>query len=376
MHSTYRLILIFCLIISNSIADVIPEIKKDKNVGLNLSSPDNHFTVPYQGKMKTLMIFVDFENLPGQDNPHTPQQIASKLLGVKNKTLTVKEFFKQQSNNKFDFQIDIDYEWLRIKKKKTDSYPHKIRPVMYIRDALLLAQQKGYSMKDYTVAYVVAPKGMRHNSPTHYISKKELNGVKNPPKVIITFGDDGQQSRIQHLIHETGHAMGLPDLYLFEQVKKNAKFTVPGPWDVMGNNWRATYFSAWSRHIWGWLDNKHKVFFRKGSKDIKLSPIDANMGNTMIVIPSEKFPKEIIVIENPKPWKEGIKNGVLIYKVDASVPSGYGPMKLQLPPGIKTAYEKEALWQPGQKYQNSEAGVTVEILSKIGDSYNIKVSKK
>jgi len=169
--------------------------------------------------------------------------------------------------------------------------------------------------------------------------------------------------------------MDLPDIYLYRRKDKAPDLTTPGPWDIMCDNWSAHYFCAWNRHLWKWMDDQRKVYLEKGGDTIHLAPIDAKTGSAMIVLPSENFPAEVIVLENPAPWKASVARGVLIYKVNGSIGSGRGVMDLELPPGISNAKHPDALWQPGKLYRNVEAKVEVEVLGAQEETFLVKVSK-
>ncbi|MGB0258664.1 MAG: hypothetical protein ACPGES_08435, partial [Coraliomargarita sp.] len=97
----------------------------------------------------------------------------------------------------------------------------------------------------------------------------------------------------------------------------------------------------------------------QGKKTVDLVPLDSMNGTAMVVIPTDKFPQEVLVAENPKPWEEGIDPGVLLYKVNYIVEYGDVPVELILPPGAKNSESRNALWQPGQVYESDTYSLEV-----------------
>lgn len=354
-------------------ADSIPALKSAKDAAYP-ETIDGFYTIPYVEELRALLVFVDFDNLPGDaEGQRTPEEIAQNLLGIrKDGSMEIVDLFKQQSYGKLEFSVDVDYEWIRIPKEVSKKYPGRLsrrRPKAYLQDAFKAAASREHKLGDYDIFYVAAPEGLHRSSPQHVVEPKDMPEVKNLPRAAVTFCDDGQDSRIEHTAHETAHGMGLPDLYSFGKVDR----TPPGPWAIMADNWTAIGFCAWHRHLWGWLDDDRKVFAQSGTKIVDLVPIDSTQGTAMIVIPTDKFPQEVLVAENPKPWKEGIHPGVLLYKVNYAVEYGDVPVELILPPGVKEPTSANALWQPGQTYESK--GYRLKVIKNRGGSYQVEAHR-
>ncbi|MGB0258663.1 MAG: hypothetical protein ACPGES_08430 [Coraliomargarita sp.] len=235
----FALTLVIALATHQSDADTIPVLKSAKDAAYP-ESIDGFYTIPYTEELKALMVFVDFDNLPGDaEGQRTPQEIAKNLLGVrKDGSMEIVDLFKQQSYGKLNFSVDVDYDWIRIPKEVSKKYPGSVsrrRPKVYLQDALKAATSRKHELGNYDIFYVAAPEGLHRSSPQHYLSPKDMPEVKNLPRAAVTFCDDAQDSRIEHTAHETAHGMGLPDLYSFG---KNDR-TPPGPWAIMADNWTA-----------------------------------------------------------------------------------------------------------------------------------------
>ena len=348
--------------------------------GLNLGDPDWYYTVPYnttKGPLRTLLLFTDFNNVLGTSNPDQPMQLAADLFEINGDSNGVIDHFGQQSYGNHTVQLQIDYAWHRMPENfVSGSYPESGRPTNYIHDALLVAQAAGHDMSDYDLVYLFMPKGVSPNSPTHYFTPGALPGVTSPPKVVITFGDDAQSSwtRKQLVMHETGHAMGMPDLYMYSGGNLPANANVMGPWDIMGNNWEALGYCSWTRHYWGWLAANRKDYVPTGSQaEFLLSPLDGPSGTSMIVLPGANFPDDVLVIENPTPFKPSVAKGVLIYTVDSTVATGEGGMRIAFPDGVTSAYADDVLWQPGSSFTDPATGSLIEILAANGADFRVRV---
>ena len=348
--------------------------------GLNLASPDGYYTVPYNNTnapLRTLLVFTDFSNVTGIANPWQPAYYAERLFEISGDNNGVIDHFSQQSYGNHTVTVDIDYAWIRMPEPYVQNvYPQSGRPTNYIHDALLAAQAAGHEMINYDLVYLAMPLGVSPNSPTHYFGDGELAGVNNAPRVVITFGDDAQNdywTRKQLVMHETGHAMGMPDLYMYSGWDLPQNQDVMGPWDIMGNNWEALGYCGWTRHYWGWLEASRKAWVPSGSQTISLAPLDGSTGTSLIVLPGANFPDDVIVIENPTPFKPSVANGVLIYTIDSTVAGGSGPMRIVFPNGVSSAYADNVLWQPGSSYTDPATGSLIEILNTAGDDFIVRV---
>lgn len=104
----------------------------------------------------------------------------------------------------------------------------------------------------------------------------------------------------------------------------------------------------------------------------------------MVVLPLDDAlkPSRVFVVELVQPvlgsnnvlWGEGI----LLYTVDATIPSGLSPItivpkKTSTSPVYGYLYEAPYLLHDTMSYTEGTASITLEILQKIGSSYNIKI---
>lgn len=127
--------------------------------------------------------------------------------------------------------------------------------VTYIED-LVKIMGRNTTFKDSDVFHIVPTQAAEHISfsPTRGYPVILQNGVKM--KTAVTFEQNIHlKYGFKTLNHETGHTMGLPDLYPSDSTKL-ARSAWDGGYDIMGliNGTSPDYF-AWRKRKLGWLDD-------------------------------------------------------------------------------------------------------------------------
>lgn len=128
-------------------------------------------------------------------------------------------------------------------------------------------------------------------------------------------------------IHETGHLLGLPDLYSERAPASQHR------WDVMAASPSGGGMFAWHRWKLGWLDEREIVCVsRKGTVDVRLSPLEETGGKKAIV--SRAGPALIVVEVRRRSAEDSsvCRPGVLLYRVDlvAGAPENVGARRLPI----------------------------------------------
>lgn len=188
-------------------------------------------------------------------------------------------------------------------------------------------------------------------------------------------------------IHETGHALGLPDLYKYKSTDSTAR---AGCWDFMSDNYHAKNLWGWHRHKLEWLGDKRKFYMDKTLSirtELKLVPLNATEGVAMIVLrdfpeyragvtPSgDAFsiePSRVIVIEVALPTKKNVSpRGVLIYTVDGRISTRDAAVEVLHPPGISDV--NQAVWNEGS---GTYAGnfFTVKVVRQETDGWVVEIN--
>jgi M6 family metalloprotease-like protein len=139
----------------------------------------------------------------------------------------------------------------------------------------------------------------------------------------VLFDGDGAQPTF--LAHETGHVLGLPDIYSIGRPD-----TFHG-WDIMASPRRPRGLFAW--HLWklGWLDPEQIVCFTGGRRvEATLTPLERSGGTKAIVLRRGRY-AYVAEARDPVPSEYGgaaCKGGVLVYRVEFGAPSGEADIQL------------------------------------------------
>lgn len=125
----------------------------------------------------------------------------------------------------------------------------QLSPALVIGDTALAAEAE-VDFTNYDVIYVAVPPGIGTTSFASSSAAFAVDGVRVTRSVLLT------NSSRDTLIHETGHVMGLPDLYDATGTDLDRLGRFVGGWDIMssGGGARSAVLLAWHRWKLGWLD--------------------------------------------------------------------------------------------------------------------------
>ena len=156
--------------------------------------------------------------------------------------------------------------------------------------------------------------------------------------------------------HEIGHLMGLADLYNYNAANEAAagggsnandlQFKYMGIFDLM--NWAeggGVELTTWNRWLIDLISDDQIRCLPNTSTTTLLEPVEVNGGVKGAVIPLSTT--EAIVFESRRALRYD-KNmgksseGVLVYKVNTSIRSGLGPMRVVGRPGSKDVLLRDA----------------------------------
>jgi hypothetical protein len=157
-------------------------------------------------------------------------------------------------------------------------------------------------------------------------------------------------------MHEIGHLMGLADLYNFDAANEAAagggksandlQFKYMGVFDLM--NWAGgagVELTAWNRWLIDLISDDQIRCLPTTATTTLLSPVEISGGVKGAVIQLSKT--EAIVIESRRALRydknlDKTSEGVLIYKVNTSISSGLGPMRVVGRPGSSDIWFRDA----------------------------------
>ena len=311
------------------------------------------------GRKKVIMLYVDF---PDAEMETDTQERAKKVLGEGR----FQEIFRQNSYGKVSFDIEHVHGWRRLSKshKEYSSKTTESHRDLFVEIFTL------YPKTDF-LAYDLIMANMPRIGNTAFGERDDIAIPYKGKKINVALNISSASPYV--LAHETAHCMGLPDLYSYGDAKGPKNPT--GPWDIMSAAGRAGGFLGWHRHKLQWLDPNRKTYLTGGGHELELTPLNAESGLSMIVVPADdpEKPSKVFVIELAQPFrvlgKIGTATGVLIYSVDAKLASGQNQVVVY-PKGDLL----HAPFQPGDQFEHKDAPVKVRVLKKNRDgSFRIGV---
>lgn len=348
---------------------------------------------PSTGSLKGFMIFVDFSDAePAQGE--TPQSLYDAVVPQ------TTEWYKQASYGALSLDISADMSRFYRMPKSAASYGWERgltgpEHQEYIQDALDAYTAEGTRPPppESDVLYVVPVNsvgGRGISRSIAYVSRIKTRQGDYIARKTVTVGTDaftgwGTKSW-KVLAHETGHTMCLADLYPFEDL--GLGYYVGG-WSAMGDlSGIAPDFFAWDKWRLGWIEDKAvDCVPERGTTQHILDPLELNTsdnGVKAVVVAVNQTSALVVEARAPERLDSGVcAPGVLMYTVDTSVKTGYGPIRVvDVTPESggcgDSAYDKNdgtlSLAQGGvSSYKVPGWDVQITVLKQTEKSYSIRV---
>jgi M6 family metalloprotease-like protein len=333
------------------------------------------------------MLFVDFQGLPGSESMSA---LYDRMVPA------AREWFTEVSYGRVRLDVEPVWRWYRM--------PHQIGAYdladgisweeheEYIGDAVKAADSQ-VDFSRYDVVYVVAPKGsgIERSPAFHAYSGSGIEADGNELRAGATFFEDTRSSAeyaANVLIHETGHILGLPDLYDVPNPTYWSLFRFAGSWDMMSWNSPGAHFLAWNKWKLGWLDSSQLTCLDgPGELTTTITPLAREGGLKAVVVPMG--PSSAYVVEARRKIGEDsglCDTGVLVYSVDSTVRSGYGPIRVRSAQRdtSSTLVERcgplyNAPFDKAQgevaTFEDASAGLSVRVLSSEANGYRVQVTR-
>ncbi|MGV9346507.1 M6 family metalloprotease domain-containing protein [Streptomyces spiralis] len=199
--------------------------------------------------------------------------------------------------------------------------------------------------------------------------------------------DDGSGSYdhtgFRVLPHENGHVFGLPDLYTQEGGG------AVGHWDIMSEDWGANNdLLGWHKWKLGWLDaTQVSCAAKRGTAEYTLTPLERPGGPKLVFVPLDGGTVYAIELRTHEGNDEAVcRPGVLIYKVDADVDTGHGPITVYdahrhsggctSSPNVH-AELSDAPFAPGQTFKDPKAGIRIDVAAAdLKGNYQVRVTRQ
>jgi M6 family metalloprotease-like protein len=348
-----------------------------------------HSVLPLRpdGQVRAVMLFVDFPQLPASESMNA---LYDRLVPA------ARNWFTEVSYDRLRLDVAPVWRWFRM--------PHPIGSYGladgfsweehhdYIGDAVAAADNE-VDFSQYQVIYVVAPKGSRiERSPAfHAYAGSGIKVDGNELRAGATFFEDTRfaaRYAANVLIHETGHILGLPDLYDVPNPTYWSLFRFAGGWDMMSWNDPGTHFLAWNKWKLGWLDSAQLTCLDgPGELTTTITPLERPGGLKAVVLPTGPSSAYLVEARRQIGEDSGLcDTGVLVYSVDAGIRSGYGPVRVHAAqrdtssdlvdrcgPLYNAPFDKAK----GEvaTFQDASAGFSVRVLSSGTNGYRVHVTR-
>ena len=295
------------------------------NVGLGLPNPA--FKMPSVGDVKTIVLFADFSDVPATQ---TPEELLSII------SPGAEAFYSEMSYGRMKWTLEPHPVWLRLSQPSAH-YGEGIRSydghLAFIQEAVTLADADvDFSTADSVIVLVPPEASAIPYGPAFGASpgggyfadgKTFANGA--------TSGADLPGWGSYWLNHETGHMMGLPDLYAYQYDPNNYpdQHRFVGDFSLMGFiDGSAPGFFAFERWQLSWLDDEQIICQMTSDQTTTLTPIETQGGIKAVIVPISE--SKALVVESRRPVgadAELVKSGALVYLADTSIYSGKGDRK-------------------------------------------------
>jgi M6 family metalloprotease-like protein len=330
------------------------------------------------GTVKALMLFLDFSDAPGGSSTAATQHIFDGAA----------DWLKTSSYGRVDLQITTVSRWIRMPHPST-YYPFQRGltyedHVNYVRDAVRAADPT-VNFAGYDLYYFVA----NPDAAAISFSPTFIWGSDSPVRadgVAITrgttFGADVTYWGYKILDHETSHIFGLPDLYLEGASSNAAQFQFTGGWDIEGDilGQSPDHLSLLKWNL-GWLDDSQVACYDIATEgDVDLAPLETVGGLKAVIFRTGATTATVAEYRTRNGEDSGAcDTGVLIYKVDTSIPTLSGPIRVvdahptaPLPAGCESKLDDAAFGPTDNSYVDATNGITIKVDS-LGDTAHLTV---
>ncbi|MFD5075783.1 M6 family metalloprotease domain-containing protein [Streptomyces sp. NPDC058371] len=344
------------------------------------------------GTVRALNLMVDFSDAPGQGSA------LDRLAEFFPKT---REWFRTSSYGRLDYRPEAPVaHWLRMPKSFKaygiergapfdPGYRDLVQDIVAAADPTV--DFRSYDILNVLVTPNAGPSALDTVLSVTFAGNTEAPVADGVPVSNASFvysrQDDGSGSYTDTgyrvLPHENGHTFGLPDLYT-----QDGGGAV-GHWDIMSEDWGADNdLLGWHKWKLGWLDTAQvRCAAAPGTTEYTLTPLATKGGAKLVFVPLDAKTGYALELRTRAGNDETVcRPGILIYKVDADVDTGNGPITVydsQRDSGGCTrspnvhAELSDAPFAPGESFQDPKTGIRVTIAgADLAGDYRVLVTRR
>ncbi|MGW1725015.1 M6 family metalloprotease domain-containing protein [Streptomyces sp. NPDC002306] len=367
-------------------------ISGDKAIQMSEGVPTTAGYSRSTGTVHALTLMVDFSDAPGR---------GSALDRFHEFFPQTQEWFHASSYGRLDYHPETPItHWLRMPKpfkaygiERGAPFDPGYRDL--VQDIVAAADPKvdfrSYDLLNVLVTPNAGPSALDTVLSVTFAGNKEAPIADGVPVANTSFvysrQDDGSGSYdrtgYRVLPHENGHVFGLPDLYTQEGGG------AVGHWDIMSEDWGANNdLLGWHKWKLGWLDaSQVSCAERKGTSEYVLTPLARTGGSKLVFVPLSGRSGYALELRTREGNDETVcRPGVLIYKVDAGVDTGMGPVRVYdsrqdtggctRSPNVH-AELSDAPFIPGEVFKDPKQGIRVDVASAdLSGNYRVRVTRQ
>ncbi|MFF7881744.1 M6 family metalloprotease domain-containing protein [Streptomyces sp. NPDC007896] len=328
------------------------------------------------GTVRALTLMVDFSDAPG------PGSALDRLAEFFPQT---QNWFRTSSYGRLDYRPETPiHHWLRMPKpfkaygiERGAPFDPGYRDL--VQDIVATADPevdfRSYDLLNVLVTPNAGPSALDTVLSVTFAGNAEAPIADGVPVSNASFvysrQDDGSGSYAETgyrvLPHENGHTFGLPDLYTPEGGG------AVGHWDIMSEDWGADNdLLGWHKWKLGWLDDSQvRCAASPGTTEYTLTPLSRPGGEKLVFVPTSTKTGYAFELRTHDGNDAAVcRPGILIYKVDASVDTGNGPITVYdskrhsggctRSPNVH-AELSDAPFAPGESFKDPKTGITISV---------------
>ena len=287
----------------------------DRGVGEGRNDPV-HFP-PTVGELPALMLFVDFADARGTSNP---AEVSDSVMPE------VSAWYRTVSYGRLRLAVTPVRRWLSLPGTASEYGANPDVGLHRAMDEAVALADAEVDFSRYRALYLVIPSAaFEAIGPLGVLIREQPIRADGASIHGIVWLHDELENAEAYVIHETGHVLGLPDLYVLGSPRT---FHL---WDVMawGTGTRPGGMFAWHRWKLGWLQPRQIACFSgRGTMRATVSPLE-RPGGVKAVIFRTREAAYVAEVRRRIAEDVGIcRQGVLIYKVEFFAAAGSNDIRI------------------------------------------------
>ena len=337
-------------------------------------NPD--YVLPADRKLVIQLIYVDASDLKHKSLPSEDADFWIDGAG---------QFLTDVTDGKINFEWRFEDKYFELPKSFASFSMTREKqgdPVAFVQSAITAADP-AIDFTDVDMVVAVTPPEITNDlidfSPA--IPLSSANGFRSAEGNVYRGTLAGADTRWEEgyllIAHEIGHLLGLEDYYSFELAADDpyeAQFKFMGEFDNMNSAaGKAREWAGWSRWLVSGLDdNQVRCVTDAAETTHQLWAIsDSAPEPKIVVIPTSDT--SALVIESRKSRRHDrmlptANEGLLVYSVDTTKQSGFGPLSIIRKENLKDPFLLDAPLRPGEsvtvngyKIENVESGTLWDV---------------